>query len=86
MWTSEFWKATAERMLRGGAAAGVSSFLVGDKVMDAFNVDLQEFGGLFLGGMAVSLLLSLLGNVTTGNGPSFNSTETVDPPVPPAVP
>lgn len=84
MWTAEFWKATAERCVRGGAAATLSSWIVGDGVMDAFNVNLQEAGGLFLGGAVVSLLLSLIGGATTGNGPSFNNTEVLEPtgPVP----
>lgn len=79
MWTKAFWKAAAERAIRAGAAAGLSSFVVGDKILSIAAVDLAAFGGIFLGGAVVSVLLGLAGNVATQSGPSFGQTETVKP-------
>ena len=77
MWSKAYWLATLERMLRGGAAASLSTWVVGDNVMNAFDVNLQQAGGIFVGGAVVSLLLSLAVNGATGNGPAVTNHETV---------
>lgn len=77
MWTGAFWRATAERAIRGGAAAVLSLSVVGDGIMNAFEVNWQEAGGVFIGGAVVSTLLSLVGGAVSGNGPAFNDTEQV---------
>lgn len=81
MWTATFWKATAERMVRGAAVAVFSAWFVGDAVFDALNVATwADVGGLAIGGAFGSLLLSLTGQAVTGSGPSLTNQETLDPP------
>lgn len=80
MWTIAFWKATAERMLRGAAVAIFGAKFAGDVVFDAFSVTTWgDVGSLAIGGAFGSLLLSLIGNAATGNGPALTRNETVDP-------
>jgi hypothetical protein len=59
MWTLAYWKQVAERMIKAGAAALLSAWVVGDGVLDAWKLDPKEGAGIALGGMIVSLLLSL---------------------------
>lgn len=75
MWTKEFWRATAERMIRAAAGAILSVLIVGDGIFNAFDADWENTLGVGLGAMVVSLLLALAGNATTGNGPSFTNQE-----------
>lgn len=78
MWTIEFWKAAAERMVRGGAAALLSAWVVGEGVMNALTIDWAQAAGIFLGGAVVSLLMSLVGQgIGPGDGPSFTGQEVV---------
>jgi len=78
MWTKKFWAATAERMVRGAAVAVSAAWFAGDKVFDAMLVSTwQDVGSLAIGGAFASLLLSLIGNATTGNGPALVSDEVV---------
>ena len=78
MWNKEFWKATAERMIRGAAAAVGAVWLAGDAVFDAFNLHTwDQVGSLAVGGAFMSLVMALAGNVITKDGPSFNKTEVV---------
>lgn len=79
MWTRAFWKATAERCLRGAAVAVIGTFFVGDKLFEAFNVNTwQDVGSLAVGGAFGSLLFALAGNtVNGGHGPAFTSAENV---------
>lgn len=82
MWTKAFWKAAGERMVRGGAAAVFSAFFVGDKAMNALNVNWEDAGGLFVGGAIASLLFSLIGGATSGDqpaSPALVAPETVKP-------
>lgn len=82
MWTRKFWKATAERVLRGGAAALGGALVAGDWAMDIMNVNTLEKGAtIFIGGAVTSLLFSLAGGkFGSGDGPSFTGTEVLDPP------
>lgn len=78
MWSSAFWKAAIERMIRAGVAAVLGVYVGGDVVFDVFNLHTwQQVGSLFLSAAVVSLLMSLVGNAATKTGPSFNETEVV---------
>ena len=74
-----FWRALADRSVRAGASAVLSVWVVGDGILNAWSVDWQEAGGVFLGGAVVSALLSLAGSATPGNGPSLIDAERVNP-------
>lgn len=91
-----FWRAAGERMMRGAGIGGL--LYLGDQFGDvvaagALNAfDLRwALIGYMLGGALISLLFSLAGNASSGNGPAFNSVEVIsavpesvlDPTVPP---
>lgn len=81
MWSKKFWKAVAERVIRGAAAGVSAGYLAGDVVFNAFNVNTwADIGSLAVGGAFSALVLSLIGNAVTKNGPAITTTETVDPP------
>jgi hypothetical protein len=79
IWTKEFWIAAAERAIRTGATAA-ALVLIGDTYhslqLNAFDIEWMNVLGFFLGGMLVSLLISVGANAKTGTGPSL-TTETV---------
>lgn len=80
MWTKAFWKAATERMIRGAAITVSGAYFGGDVVFDALNVGTWgDVGSLAISGAFGSLLLSLIGNAATGNGPALTRNETVDP-------
>jgi hypothetical protein len=81
MWTRKFWKATAERCVRGGAAALGGALVAGDWVLDVMNVSsLSDGATVFVGGALTSLLLSLAGGAFgSGDGPSFTGQEELKP-------
>lgn len=79
MWTKSFWKAATERAARAAAAGVLGSWVVADGIVNAFNVNWADAGGIALGSAAFSLLFSVAGNTATGTGPSFNNSETLDP-------
>lgn len=81
MWTKEFWKAAAERAVRGGAIA--ASALWGVTAITDINLigntaALTAVG--FLWGAVGSLLLSLAGATVSGEkgSPSFTKAEVVN--------
>lgn len=79
MFTLTFWKAAAERMVRGAAISVAAAYFGGDKVFDSLNVNTwADAGGLAIAGAVGSLVLSLAGQAITGNGPSLTSTETTE--------
>jgi hypothetical protein len=84
IWTTEFWKATAERAIRTACQAALL-VLVGDTYayvrLDAFGIDWVRAIGFFLGGALLSILFSIAGNATSKTGPSFGNTEIVQPAV-----
>jgi len=78
MFTLLFWKAAAERMVRGAAIAVFSAYFVGDGLFDALNVNTwEDVASLALGGAFGSLVLSLTGEAVTKNGPSLTNQETL---------
>jgi hypothetical protein len=82
MWTKKFWKATAERCVRGGAVAVFGAYFGADKVFDVMNVNtLADAGALYVSGAVGSLLLCLIGGAMTGDGPSITNQEELTPPV-----
>jgi Putative lactococcus lactis phage r1t holin len=80
IWTTEFWKAAAERAIRTGAIAA-ALVLVGDAYeslqVNAFAVDWLRMLGFFLGGMLLSVLMSVGANAKHGQGPAFTLNERV---------
>lgn len=80
MFTLIFWKAAIERACKAGANVAITSFVLGDKILNAFDVDWSTAGGVFLGGFAVSVLMSIASDaVTSGDGPSLTNSEVLDP-------
>lgn len=75
MFTLIFWKAATERAVRAGANVVITSFVLGDKILDVFKVDWATAGGVFLGGMFVSYLMALASNGLTGDGPALLNNE-----------
>lgn len=70
MWTLNYWKQTVELALRGGAQMVIVAWAVGDGVLNAFTVDWLDAGGFFLGGVAISVLSSLVaGQIGNRNSP-----------------
>lgn len=80
MFTMVFWRAALERAIRAGANVVITSFVLGDKILNAFDVDWATAGGVFLGGVFVSVLMSLAADSITGDGPALTSAEKLDPP------
>lgn len=79
MWSLAFWKATLERCVRGAAVAVFGGYFAGDVFFDALDINAwSDVGSLAVGGAFGSLLLSLIGNATTGTGPSLVSPERLD--------
>jgi hypothetical protein len=79
MFNKRFLLAGLERALRAGAAAVLSLWVVGDGVLNAWDVDWQQALGVFLGAAVVSALLSLVGAAAPGNGPSLIDAERLAP-------
>lgn len=76
MWTKDFWKAVPERMLRGAAVAVAAVWFSGDVVFDTMSIhSWGDIGSLAVGGAFGSLLLALIGNTISGNGPAFTNKE-----------
>lgn len=82
MFTRRFWKATAERVVRGAAiAVATVTGLDGSGVIHA-NVDPQAIGVAALYGAVGSLVLSLVGGAFgSGDGPAITGQEQLDRPL-----
>jgi hypothetical protein len=82
MFTKEFWKATAERAIRGGALVasglwGVTAILD----IDGLTATAQTAAVGFVWGAVGSVLLSLGGSFVGEKGsPSFTKSEAINPP------
>jgi hypothetical protein len=80
MFTKVFLLALLERVLRGAAAGVSAGFLAGDVVFNTFDVNTwADIGALALGGAFSALVLSIVGQATTGNGPALTKQETTEP-------
>jgi hypothetical protein len=76
MWTTDFWKATAERALKTLAQTLLSVVVVGGVVLNIFTVDWMNALGIGLGAMLVSVLTSILSSfVGSSDSPSLVSSE-----------
>lgn len=91
MFSTAFWKATAERALKSGAqfvvltiaAGAVAGTGNGDaQIVNAFLLDWPVLGGVFLGGILISILTSLITAQVTDGNPSAVSAEVLSPPAP----
>lgn len=79
MFTLMFWKAAVERATKAACNVALTSLVVGDKLLNAFDVDWSTAGGVFLGGFVVSVLMSIASDTLTGSGPSLTNAEIVLP-------
>lgn len=59
MWTSNFWKATAERALKSAAQA-IIGLMVGDTVFDIWQADYKKALGVAVGAAVLSVLTSVV--------------------------
>lgn len=78
MFTLVFFKATLERALKTAAQTALTVTLVGDKMLNAFDTDWSDVGGLALGGAVASVLFSVASYAKTG-GPSLTEAEVLEP-------
>lgn len=75
MFTARFWKATAERMVRGGAVA-VGTLMGLDGSGLVAHVGVQDAGVAFVYGAVGSLVLCLIGGkIGAGEGPAITGQE-----------
>jgi hypothetical protein len=77
MFTILFWKAALERALKAASNVVITSLVVGDQILNVFNVDWGSAVGVFAGGFVVSVLMSIASDTLTGNGPSLTNAEVV---------
>lgn len=76
MWTAQFWKDAAERGVKTAAQSVLATWAVGDGILNAFTVDWPTAGGVALGGLALSLLTSLV-SLAGGQKGTASLTDTV---------
>lgn len=79
MFTLLFWKAAIERALKAASNVVITSLVVGDKILNVFDVDWGTAAGVFVGGFIVSVLMSIASDAATGDGPSLTKAEIVPP-------
>lgn len=75
IWTKDFWKATAERVVSTAAQAGLLA--IGADQFDVLQLDWSSFAGFVGGGAVLSLLKSLAANAITQTGPGLTDAEQV---------
>ena len=75
MWTAAFWKAVLERATKSAAQGVLVFWGVGDALLNAWDVDLAQTGGVALGMAAVSVLTSLVSGAITNGSPSVTGAE-----------
>jgi len=78
MFTLAFWKAATERAVKSGAqfvvltiGGGAIAGATGDKAINAFLLDYPTLGGVFVGGLILSYLTSIISAPISGDGPSL---------------
>jgi hypothetical protein len=70
-------KAVAQRMVRAFASTVLATSIIGGGFNAFGSVDWTNVLGVGVGAAVVSLLMSLAGQATSGNGPAFGSVEQV---------
>lgn len=60
MWSGSFWKAAVERAIKTLAQTMLALWLVGDQMLNAFEVDWSNSFGVGVGALVVSFLTSLV--------------------------
>lgn len=59
MTTRKFWQNAFERAVKTGAQTILAVLVVGDGILNAFQIDYLQAGGVGLGGIVLSLLTSI---------------------------
>jgi hypothetical protein len=84
MFTLAFWKAATERAVKSGAqftlltlGGGIAAGVGGNETINAFLLDYPTLGGVFLGGVVVSYLTSIVSAPIGGHGPSLTDVEQI---------
>ena len=70
-------QAVAQRMVRAAASTMLSVGVIGGGFNAFGGVDYEGVLGVGVGAAIVSLLMSLAGQATTGNGPAFGDVEQI---------
>jgi hypothetical protein len=70
-------KAAGQRMVRAAASTMLSVGVIGGGFNAFGGVDYKSVIGVGLGAAVVSLLMSLAGQATSGNGPAFGDVEQI---------
>ena len=73
MFTSSFWKGTAERAISTAAQSAI--LVLGADQINAINADWVTVGGFAAGGFALTVLKCLASNSVAGPGPSITGSE-----------
>ena len=76
IWTSAFWRATAERALSTGAQAALLAW--GGGTLPDVSLPWWSVPVAFLGGAVLALLKAVAVNQATGNGPGLTKAEKLD--------
>lgn len=76
IWTAQFWKATAERVIGTAAAALIAA--IGDALIFG-DVSWERVGSYVLLASIVTVAKALIAG-TSGDGPGFGSAESIDAP------
>lgn len=85
MFTKHFWVAATERALKSGAQfvllvilGGVGAEVAGNEPVNAFLLNYVTIAGVFVGGVVVSYLTSIVSAPINGDGPSLTKVEVVE--------
>lgn len=73
MFTSSFWKGTAERAVSTAAQSAI--LVLGANEINAIDADWGTVGGFAAGGFALTVLKCLASNSVAGPGPSITGAE-----------
>ena len=73
IWSSEFWKATAERAISTGAQAALLAW--GGGTLPDVSLPWWTVPAAFVGGVALGVLKAIGAAAATGDGPSLTSAE-----------
>ncbi|MBI4900894.1 MAG: hypothetical protein HY829_10505 [Actinobacteria bacterium] len=83
MWTLVFWRAVADRALKTAAQAALLVAGSDSLRANALTFDWLKMGGFALGGIVLSVLMSIASAASTDGSPSLTGAEILTPPVVP---